>query len=71
MAKTAMINARTEIELKTEVEEILKTLGMSTTEAINIFFKQVKMRAGLPFPSKSPMKKPGQRSGTAKREKVL
>ena len=35
--------------LKAEVEGILKTLGMSTTEAINIFFKQVKMRKGLPF----------------------
>jgi antitoxin component of RelBE/YafQ-DinJ toxin-antitoxin module len=33
MAKTAMINARTEQELKTEVEGILKTLGMSTAEA--------------------------------------
>ncbi len=54
MAKTAMINARTEIELKTEVEEILKTLGMSTAEAINIFFKQVKMRRGLPFPVEIP-----------------
>jgi len=54
MAKTAMINARTEKELKTEVEGILKTLGMSTTEAINIFFKQVKMRRGLPFPVEIP-----------------
>ena len=49
MARTAMINARTEMALKAEVEGILKTLGMSTTEAINIFFKQVKMRKGLPF----------------------
>ena len=49
MARTAMINARTEMELKTEVEGILRTLGLSTTEAINIFFKQVKMRKGLPF----------------------
>jgi DNA-damage-inducible protein J len=54
MARTAMINARTEMELKTEVEGILKTLGMSTTEAINIFFKQVKMRRGLPFPVEIP-----------------
>lgn len=54
MARTAMINARTEIELKTEVEGILKTLGISTTEAINIFFKQVKMRRGLPFPVEIP-----------------
>ena len=49
MARTAMINARTERELKTEVEEILKSLGLSTTEAINIFFRQVKLRRGLPF----------------------
>lgn len=54
MARTAMINARTEMELKAEVEGILKTLGMSTSEAINIFFKQVKMRRGLPFPVEIP-----------------
>jgi DNA-damage-inducible protein J len=44
MAKTALINARTEPDLKKEVEGILKKLGLSTTEAINIFFHQVKMR---------------------------
>jgi len=49
MARTAMINARTERELKNEVEKILKSLGLSTTEAINIFFHQVKLRRGLPF----------------------
>lgn len=54
MAKTAMINARTEQELKTEVEGIFKTLGLSTTEAINIFFRQVKLRHGLPFPVEIP-----------------
>jgi DNA-damage-inducible protein J len=54
MARTAMINARTERELKNEVEEILKSLGMSTTEAINIFFRQVKLRRGLPFPVEIP-----------------
>lgn len=54
MARTAMINARTERELKIEVEEILKSLGLSTTEAINIFFRQVKLRRGLPFPVEIP-----------------
>lgn len=54
MARTAMINARTERELKTEVEGILKNLGLSTTEAINIFFRQVKLRRGLPFPVEIP-----------------
>jgi DNA-damage-inducible protein J len=54
MARTAMINARTEKELKKEVEGILQSLGMSTTEAINIFFRQVKLRRGLPFPVEIP-----------------
>jgi DNA-damage-inducible protein J len=54
MAKTALINARTEPDLKEEVEGILKKLGLSTTEAINIFFHQVKMRKGLPFPVEIP-----------------
>jgi len=54
MAKTALINARTERELKDEVKIILKTLGLSTTEAINIFFRQVKLRKGLPFPVEIP-----------------
>ena len=54
MARTATINARTERELKEEVEVILKDLGISTTEAINIFFRQVKMRKGLPFPVEIP-----------------
>jgi DNA-damage-inducible protein J len=49
-----MINARTERELKKEVEEILQDLGISTTEAINIFFRQVKLRRGLPFPVEIP-----------------
>jgi len=54
MAKTALINARTEPDLKEEVEGILKKLVLSTTEAINIFFHQVKMRKGLPFPVEIP-----------------
>jgi DNA-damage-inducible protein J len=54
MAKTALINARTEPDLKEEVEGILKKLGLSTTEAINVFFHQVKMRKGLPFPVEIP-----------------
>jgi DNA-damage-inducible protein J len=49
MAKAAMIHARTEIELKKEVETIFAALGLSTTAALNLFFHQVKMRRGLPF----------------------
>ncbi len=49
MAKTAMIRARTEEKLKEQVEDIFHRLGMTTTEAINLFFRQVKVHRGLPF----------------------
>jgi DNA-damage-inducible protein J len=49
MPRAAMIHARMEPELKQTVEEIFKTLGMTTTEAVTLFYKQVKMRHGLPF----------------------
>jgi len=32
------------------VEQLFNDLGLSTTEAINIFYRQVKLRHGLPFP---------------------
>ena len=49
MEKTATVRARIEPELKNEVEKLFKKLGLSTTEAINIFYRQVRMRNGLPF----------------------
>jgi DNA-damage-inducible protein J len=49
MARTAMIHARTDAVLKAETETILRSLGLSYTEAINLFLNQVRMRKGLPF----------------------
>src|SRR4030066_1842715 len=49
MARTAMIHARTDAGLKAEAETILKNLGLSYTEAINLFLNQVRMRKALPF----------------------
>ena len=56
MAKTAIIHARTESVLKKDVERVFKTLGLSTTEAVNLFFRQVKLRQGLPFAVEIPNK---------------
>ena len=56
MAKTAMIRARTSPDLKSEVEGILKKLGLTTTEAINLFFSQVKLHKGIPFEVRIPNK---------------
>ena len=49
MSKTATVRARIEPKLKTDVEMLFKRIGLSTTEAINLFYRQVKLRNGLPF----------------------
>ena len=49
MAKTETIRARVEPELKRGAEAIFKVLGLSPTEAITLFYKQVTLRRGLPF----------------------
>jgi DNA-damage-inducible protein J len=52
--KTATVRARMEPGLKKETERILDQLGLNTTEAIRIFFKQVIINRGLPFEMKIP-----------------
>ena len=47
--KTATIRARIEPDLKCNVEDILLKLGLSTTEAITLFYKQIELKQGLPF----------------------
>lgn len=52
--KNAIINARIESELKVDVEDILKNLGLTATQAINIFYQQIKLNNGIPFEIKIP-----------------
>lgn len=49
MNKTAVVHARVEPETKKEAERLLKKLGMSPTEAIRLFYRQICLRGGLPF----------------------
>jgi DNA-damage-inducible protein J len=49
MNKTAMVRARIEPKLKESAEKIFNKVGLSTTEAITLFYKQVELRSGLPF----------------------
>jgi len=52
--KSTTVRARLEPDLKAEAELILEQLGISTTEAIRIFFKQVQLQRGMPFDLKLP-----------------
>ncbi|MGQ0675785.1 MAG: type II toxin-antitoxin system RelB/DinJ family antitoxin [Rhodospirillales bacterium] len=54
MAKSEMIRARVEPDLKRKAEGVLKTLGISPTAAITLFYKQVSLHRGLPFPVRIP-----------------
>lgn len=57
-SKTQNVYARIEPSVKKQAEEILSTLGISTSSAINIFYKQIILQNGLPFEVKIPRKKP-------------
>jgi len=54
MNRTATIRARVEPDLKNDVEKLLHRLGMTTTEAITMFYSQIRLRQGLPFPVEIP-----------------
>lgn len=49
MNKTSTIRARVEPDLKDKAEHIFKQLGLTTTQAITLFYKQVELKQGLPF----------------------
>jgi DNA-damage-inducible protein J len=54
MSKTATIRARVEPRLKLEVEGILSELGLTASETIQLLYRQIKFRRGLPFDVRIP-----------------
>ena len=54
MAKTANLYARIEPEVKDQAESILEALGIPVSNAINMFYKQIILRRGIPFDVKVP-----------------
>ena len=58
MAKTANLYARIEPDVKEEAEQILSSLGISVSNAINMFYKQIILQKGIPFELKLPINHP-------------
>lgn len=52
--KTDTIHARVEPELKSTAEAVFRELGLTTTDAIRLFLRQVALRHGLPFEVRIP-----------------
>ncbi len=48
------VRARIDSNLKNEVEAIFHELGLTTSQAITLFLKKVKIEKGIPFELKIP-----------------
>jgi len=47
--KTSTISARIDPNLKSEAERVFRELGLTSSQAITLFYKQVELQQGLPF----------------------
>jgi DNA-damage-inducible protein J len=54
MRKTAVISARMDPELKNGAEAVFRELGLTATQAITLFYRQVELEQGLPFAVREP-----------------
>ena len=52
--KTSNISARIDPELKNKAEQVFRKLGLTSSQAITLFYKQVELNQGLPFAVKIP-----------------
>lgn len=56
--KSSNVTARVEPEIKERAEEILSKLGISASNGINMFYRQIILWNGLPFRPSIPMAAP-------------
>jgi DNA-damage-inducible protein J len=54
MAKTASVNARIEPAVKKKAERIFADIGITASDAVGMFYRQVVYRRGLPFEVRIP-----------------
>ena len=54
MAKTDTLHIRIEPSVKQKAEKTLNDLGLSITDAINVFLNQVILNDGIPFEIRKP-----------------
>ena len=54
MAKSGNVSARIDARDKKNAEAVFKKLGITASQAIAMFYKQVHLRKGIPFPVELP-----------------
>lgn len=55
MSKSIVMHIRVEPDVKINAEKILSLLGLSTSDAINIFLRQIILSGSIPFEIKLPV----------------
>lgn len=58
LTKTANVNVRIQENIKQQAEQILDTLGIPRATAIDMFYRQIILNNGIPFPLKIPKNLP-------------
>ena len=54
MPKTTTLSVRMDPNLKREAEQIFRALGLTPSQAVTLFYKQVEIQGGLPFDVRLP-----------------
>jgi len=54
MADTTMVHARVDAETKSQAQSVLNKLGMTLSEAIVLYLRQIAFHSGIPFEVKIP-----------------
>jgi DNA-damage-inducible protein J len=54
MAKTAYLNARIDPDLKADAETVFAKIGLTSSQAITLFYKQVALQQAIPFALRVP-----------------
>ena len=71
MQKTTTVRARVETKLKDDAEAVLQKLGLTTSQAITIYLKQITLYKGIPFEVKIPNETTLKALENAKRKKNI
>ena len=71
MSKVAVISTRIDPDLKNRAEQVFEELGVTASQAISMFYRQVVLHRGLPFEVKIPTAETRQALEDARTRKNL
>jgi DNA-damage-inducible protein J len=57
MKQNACVNVRVAKNVKTDAESVLSKLGLTMSDAVNIYLRQIALKGGIPFDLTLPNRK--------------